>query len=136
MFLQHKAQTLQKHYSIFNTMNKTITIILLFAFSLTANSFTSKERQGKLKTIFELQDSRKGNDKRLAALLKDKDAFIRARAVEAYGSLQDTTVVKQIFPLLNDKNEEVRTSTAFALGQTISQMSEAGRILNEKIFFL
>ena len=116
-------------------MNKTITIILLFAFSLTANSFTSKERQGKLKTIFELQDSHKGNDKRLIAFLRDKDAFTRARAVEAYGSLQDTTVVKQIFPLLNDKNEEVRTSTAFALGQTISQMSEAGRILNEKIFF-
>jgi peptidylprolyl isomerase len=93
------------------------------------------ERQKKLQKIYEQQDARKGNDKRLQKLLADNDATIRARATEAYCSIQDTTATENLVKLLRDDNEKVKIAAAFALGQTAGIMSEAGRAKTENRIF-
>ncbi len=109
-------------------MKKTIlTFHFILIFFTVILSKEPDERQKKLQTIYELQDKRKGNDKRLIQFLSDKDGRTRARAAEAYGSIQDTTIVERLVKLLKDDNEKVKINSAFALGQTVSLMSEAGR---------
>ncbi|MBS4029485.1 MAG: peptidylprolyl isomerase [Ignavibacteriales bacterium] len=110
-----------------------ITLLLLF-FLLPLQLFSVDQRE-KLKTIYELQDTRVQKDKRILTLLRDGNAAVRERAAAACGNLQDTTYVEELLKLLSDKNENVKNASSLALGQTVSQMSDAGRKKIEKQFF-
>ncbi|MBM4166359.1 MAG: hypothetical protein FJ218_05520 [Ignavibacteria bacterium] len=114
---------------------KKFTTLLMLSIALLHISFAKTMQQEKIKTILEIQDLRKGNDKRLISLLRDKDATIRMRAAVACGNLQDTTLVEELSKMFSDKESNVREAVAFAIGQTVSQMSDTGKKMFEKKMF-
>ena len=79
--------------------------------------------------IYDLKDRRVSDS--LFTYLQHADPVIRREAALAFGSVQDTTAVERLAPLLDDKDRSVRKAAAFALGQTRCAASE--RILAEKI---
>ncbi len=68
-----------------------------------------------LRLIYTWQDQRA--TKALLPYLKNDTAVYRAEAAMAFASVQDTNAIGQLAELLNDKEEDVRHSAAFALGQ-------------------
>lgn len=82
----------------------------------------AKQRQEKIELILRMQDTRTIYDGKLISLLNDKDSIVRLRAVLAFGSIQDTSVIHLLFDRLDDP------ITAFTIGQTATNLSRAGRI--------
>ncbi len=71
---------------------------------------------GTLRGIHELEDRRSLGDGRLATLLKDRDAGIRAAAARAMGRIGYAEGVPALLAALEDGDGEVRREAAFALG--------------------
>jgi len=66
--------------------------------------------------IYDLKDKR--DSKGLLSFFSNKNVVYRAEAALAFGSVQDTLALPNLHFLLNDTNETVRLSAAFAIGQT------------------
>ena len=105
-------------------------LFLLMPFAVFAQPSQDKareERQSKSDMILRIQDLRTPHDGKLVSFLSDTDPVIRERAVRAFGSIQDTSVVPQLAQLLLDSDSQVELSAAFAYGQTASLMSKGAR---------
>lgn len=68
-----------------------------------------------LRHLVDLQTER--NTAELVGHLEVDDPLVRARAAYALGSVQDTTAVEELLPLLHDLDARVRADAAFAVGQ-------------------
>ena len=86
-----------------------------------------EERQAKIELIQKVQDLRTPHDGTLISYLSDFDPLVRERAVLAFGSIQDTSVLGLLTAALTDPRPEVQNTAAFALGQTGTQLSVHGR---------
>jgi HEAT repeat protein len=88
----------------------------------------TRERQKKFRTILEIQDRRTIHDGRLIEFLSDPDDIVRSRAVMAYGSIQDTTVMSLLVERFqHDVSAAVQGSASYAIGQTGSLLSRKGK---------
>jgi peptidylprolyl isomerase len=85
------------------------------------------DRQRALEGIMRAQDLRRGGDIVLRNALVDRDSALRDRAALACASLQDTTLLPLLLDLLHDKHRSIQEGAAFAIGQTASRLSDAGR---------
>ncbi len=88
---------------------------------------SARERESKMEIILRTQDLRTPHDGKLISFLSDGDPAVRERAVRAYASIQDTTVLPLIVRLLTDADPQVELSAAFSLAQTAAQLSEPAR---------
>ena len=84
-------------------------------------------RRDKIELILRIKDRRTVHDGQLLKLLSDEDAAVRREATLAFGSIQDTTVLGLLTNALTDRDPSVQYAGAFALGQTGTQLSKAGR---------
>ena len=84
-------------------------------------------RSEKIEAILRTQDLRTLHTGKLVSLLSDDDAAVRCRALRAYGSIQDTSVLPLLVQGLTDPVHDVETAAAFAIGQTGTHLSPAGR---------
>ncbi len=85
-------------------------------------------RQDKMDIILRMQDTRTIYDGKLISLLTDADPVIRSRAVMAFGSIQDTSVLNLLVDrFANDKDQQVRFMAAFAIGQTAGSLCKKSR---------
>ncbi|WP_181306118.1 peptidylprolyl isomerase [Rufibacter sp. XAAS-G3-1] len=75
----------------------------------------NKFSDATLRKIYTLQDERKTQD--LLAFLERPETMYRREAALAFGSIQDSTAISALTPLLQDREAEVRKATAYALGQ-------------------
>lgn len=91
----------------------------------------AQKRQENIESILRLQDLRTIHDGKLISFLSDPDTVVRERAVRAFGSIQDTTVLPLLVEALFDRNLGVQTAAAFGIGQTATFLSESGRRLLE-----
>lgn len=120
-------------------------IILLLIISCTTK--TPKEKARKfakiadgniftdniIKQIYTLKYER--NAKKIIKNLKDKFASTpdyKKKAILALGEIQDETIIDKLAEYLDDKDEEVRIYTAFALGQIKSSNAEYSLIKHYK----
>jgi peptidylprolyl isomerase len=86
------------------------------------------DRQGKIDLIVQFQDKRTIYDGKLVSFLTDPDPVVRQRAVRAFGSIQDTSVINLLVDRLStDASENVSSEAAFAIGQTAGALSRNGR---------
>jgi peptidylprolyl isomerase len=112
-------------------MKTFLAAILLFAAAVSAAQEPENERarirRAKIEDIMRLQDLRTPFDTRLVGLLSDEDAAVRTRATLAYASLQDTAVIGLLTRNLTDPDPGTQDAAAFALGQTATRLSDAGR---------
>ncbi len=112
-----------------------VLILLLPASVLTVMSQDKPEelaraRQEKIETILQIQDRRTNHDSRLISFLSDPDDVVRSRAVFAYESIQDTTVISLLVERFqHDESPAVQFASACAIGQTAGLLSKAGREL-------
>ena len=105
----------------------TLTLAILAAVSFTHSQFPP-EIKSKLEVILEDQDRRMVGDGKLTSLFDDLSPIVRERVTEAFGSIQDTTVIGQLVDRFTfDADDRVRYAAAFAIGQTAGQMSQPGR---------
>jgi cyclophilin family peptidyl-prolyl cis-trans isomerase/HEAT repeat protein len=110
-------------------------LMLLFIFIISNNLLSQKidkkvleERQDKLDVILQMQDTRTIYDGKLVSFLTDIDPVIRARAVLAFGSIQDTSVISLLVDRFTfDTDPQVRMMVAFAIGQTAGLLSKKSR---------
>jgi cyclophilin family peptidyl-prolyl cis-trans isomerase/HEAT repeat protein len=86
-----------------------------------------QQRRDKLELILRFQDLRTIHDGKLVSFLSDSDPLVRERALRAFGSIQDTSAMPFLIEALSDRNDEVRTSAVFAIGQTAPLLSERKR---------
>jgi cyclophilin family peptidyl-prolyl cis-trans isomerase/HEAT repeat protein len=84
-------------------------------------------RRDKIEAILRIQDRRTIHDGKLVAAISDPDPVVRERALLAYGSLQDTSVLNLLTEALRDPVPAVQEMAAFAIGQTGTQLSPDGR---------
>ena len=84
-------------------------------------------RRDKIEAILRIQDRRTIHDGSLVAAISDPDPVVRERALLAYGSLQDTSVLNLLTEALRDPVQAVQEMAAFAIGQTGTQLSPGGR---------
>lgn len=82
-------------------------------------------REKTMRAILRAKDLRDGRT--LATFLWDTNPQIRARAAFACGSVQDTSHIERLLQLLSDKDDGVRTATAFAAGQLNSVVDSTRR---------
>ena len=61
-----------------------------------------QERRDKLELIMRFQDTRTIHDGKLISFFSDPDPLVRERAVSAYGSIQDTSVLNLLVDRLWD----------------------------------
>ena len=73
--------------------------------------FSNKEQQ----KVYDFQDQ--GQVDSLLPYFRHPDPTFRYLAVSAFASLQDSTAIDSIVPLLNDPVEDVRIAATYALGQ-------------------
>ncbi len=71
-----------------------------------------------LQQIYTHQDER--NTAALLPYLSHENNTYREAATLAFGSVQDTNVIEQLAPLLNDKEEAIQKAAAYSMGQTRS----------------
>ncbi len=88
-----------------------VALLLLLQTPLLAQSLSNETRQ-KILTAQDLRDV-----KALNILLRDSRPATRAKAAFAAGSVQDTSLIARLAWLLNDEDSNVRSASAFALGQ-------------------
>jgi len=109
--------------------------IVVLALSLAATvshsqipSDLAPEIKSKLEVILENKDRRMVADGKLTSLFDDQNPIVRERVTEAFGSIQDTTVLSQLVDRFTfDSDDRVRYAAAFAIGQTGGLMSQSGR---------
>jgi cyclophilin family peptidyl-prolyl cis-trans isomerase/HEAT repeat protein len=109
-------------------------ILLLSAAPLLAQSNKdqqSPEIRASIEDILRLQDRRTVHDGKLISLLTSKEPAVRERAVLAYGSLQDTSVLPQLVDRLTDDTRPVEAAAAFAIGQTAGLLTRKSRLAFE-----
>jgi peptidylprolyl isomerase len=109
-----------------------ILLVMTEAMSQPRQEKRDVERREKIEQILRIQDLRTPHDGTLTRLLSDPDPLVRERAVLAYGSLQDTSVLGLLTGALTDPGEGVQKAAAFAIGQTGTQLSIRGRALLEE----
>ena len=102
--------------------------LLMFAQSLEE---VAEIRQKKLELILRFQDLRTIFDGKLISFLSDNDPIVRERAVRAFGSIQDTSVLHLLVNSLTDASPQVQFAAAFAIGQTAQQLSKKNRQILE-----
>jgi peptidylprolyl isomerase len=90
-------------------------IVLLLVCSIPVSLLGQSISEQTLQNILAAQDLR--DVKLLQTFLLDSTAAVRAKAVYAAGSVQDTLLVPQLAALLTDRDPSVRTAAVFALGQ-------------------
>jgi len=84
-----------------------------------------RERREKIESILRAQDLRLPADTTLLKAFRDPDPVVRERAALAAASLQDTTLLPHLTPLLGDPL--VSSAAAFAIGQTATMLSPASQ---------
>ncbi len=104
-----------------------VTLISLPLFGQTEAEQRQLEQRNKLELILQLQDRRTIHDGKLVQLLNDSDPIVRERAVRAYGSIQDTSVLSLLVERLTNNGAAVELSAAFAIGQTAGLLSKKNR---------
>ncbi len=114
-----------------------LAVIILASISLTQSAQRDVERRDKIRLIMRAQDLRTIHDSQLMHLLSDDDPIVRERAVIAYGSLQDTSVMSLLVEALTDKDPRIQYAAAFAIGQTAPQLSaESKRNLEHDLIWV
>jgi hypothetical protein len=109
--------------------------VFLFVIALTAwscderKTFINKFSDPDIARIYELKDRRKTDS--LYIYLTNEDPELRREAALAFASVQDSTAVANLAPLLGDKDRSVRKAAAFALGQT--RCEESRRVLESRL---
>jgi len=86
-------------------------------------AFETSIRQESVRKIYEMQ-ARQEKDSLLISLQSD-DPSIRYAAARAFCSFQDSSALDALFPLLMDKQGQVRAMAAMAIGQLGSSRAEA-----------
>jgi len=76
----------------------------------------SKFEDKVLQQIADFQDARNTGD--LLIFMTDENPKYRAAAALAFGSVQDSLALPQLYELLGDESVEVKISAAYAIGQT------------------
>lgn len=79
-------------------------------------------RNKRVQQLYNLRDKRHTDS--LLLFLKNDDVTLRYLAALSFASIRDTNAVSALIPLLKDPSAEVRTATAFALGQIGSARCE------------
>lgn len=69
-----------------------------------------------IQKILKLQDERASSDQ-FIPFLNSKNTELISRALEAFGSIQDSTAIDLILPFLKSEEKQIRLNAAFALGQ-------------------
>lgn len=87
----------------------------------------AQKRLEKVELILRFQDLRTIHDGKLIRFLSDPDSIVRERAVRAFGSIQDTSVIHLLVEKLFDRSFAVQSAAAFAIGQTAGSLSEKSR---------
>jgi len=109
---------------LFNTArmrNFTVVLLVLLALeSLHPQNLSLEEKE-----ILMLQDQRSMGGGKLISYLKHQQSSLRAKACIALANIQDTSALADVVPLLEDTNDGVRSSAAFALGLIGSGRSQA-----------
>jgi cyclophilin family peptidyl-prolyl cis-trans isomerase/HEAT repeat protein len=109
--------------------------VFLFAIALTAwscderKTSINKFSDPDIERIYELKDRRKADS--LYIYLTNGDPELRREAALAFGSVQDSSAVANLAPLLDDKDRSVRKAAAFALGQT--RCAESRKVLESRL---
>lgn len=85
--------------------------------------FETSIRQEGVRKIYDMQ-TRQEKDS-LLINLKSDDPSLRYAAARAFASFQDSTALDALFPLLMDKQGQVRAMAAYAVGQIGSSRGEA-----------
>jgi cyclophilin family peptidyl-prolyl cis-trans isomerase/HEAT repeat protein len=111
---------------------KSIAVIALGIALLSGSHALAQEdlrrvQREKLEAILRIQDLRTTHDSRLVTLLQDKDPVVRERALLAYANLRDTSALGLITNALTDSDDRVQRAASFALGQTGTTLSLAGK---------
>jgi peptidylprolyl isomerase len=112
---------------------KRLAVILLFALQLHMPGIRTYAQDGdqswpdRLEIILRVKDRRTIHDGKLISLLSDPDASVRERAVQAFGSIQDTSVLHLLVNALTDLSVSVQHQAAFSIGQTGTVLSPKGR---------
>ncbi len=102
--------------------------ILLGCSEHKAQRFSSVEpmqniyRDKIMQKIHDLKDKR--DTEKLSQYLQHSEANYRSQAALAFGSVQDTTILNDLYQLVMDPEAEVQRAAAFAIGQTGSGASE------------
>jgi peptidylprolyl isomerase len=105
-----------------------VSILLLCSLPLaTAQDRSAEVRREKIESLLRIQDTRTPHDGALRVSLGDADTLVRERATLACGSLQDTSLLGLIIRNLTEAPPVVQQAAAFAIGQTGTSLSEAGR---------
>ncbi len=102
-------------------------LILISTLSFSQTQEELDRRAQKLELIMRFQDLRTIHDGKLISFLSDNDPLVRERAVFAFGSIQDTSVLHLLIRKLDDKELKVQKAAAFAIGQTGLKLSPKGR---------
>ncbi|MGB4848477.1 MAG: peptidylprolyl isomerase [Saprospiraceae bacterium] len=85
--------------------------------------FETSIRQEGVRKIYDMQ-TRQEKDS-LLINLKSDDPSVRYAAARAFASFQDSSALEALFPLLMDKQGQVRAMAAYAIGQIGSAKGEA-----------
>src|SRR5208283_1020819 len=116
--------------SIFRSGMKSFIVVgvIFFICSLSLIVYGQSSTRSKIDRIIQYQDRRFVEDGTLIHFFNDPDPVVRERAVRAFGSIQDTSVIGALLDRLTyDQDDRVRYAAAFALGQTGSQLSGQSR---------
>ncbi len=90
--------------------------------SLTDIDWKNKFNDEELRKIYHYKDQR--DSQQLSQYLSNSDSKYREAAAFAYGSVQDTSVIKDLGSLIvNDTALAVKKAAAFSLGQTRSELA-------------
>lgn len=71
--------------------------------------------EATLRSIYNVQQAQHRDS--LILLLSSEDATTRYGAARAFASIQDSTALKALIPLLSDPYQEIRSMAAYAMGQ-------------------
>lgn len=122
-----------RDYRLIDSM-KRILLLLVFLFlsfihlfAQSSQTQAEQKRREKIELILRFQDLRTIHDGKLVSFLSDPDSTVRERAVRAFGSIQDTSVIPLLVNALSDKSSGVQYAAAFVIGTTVGQLSEKNR---------
>lgn len=106
-------------------MNKSVLLLSFFCFFIFTQCIPPTEevlteinlnfKDKTLQKIYDFQD--KQNQDSLFSYFKHKDPTYRYAAVMAFGSIKNEAVLDSLYPMLNDKIENVKMAAAYAIGQ-------------------
>ena len=88
-------------------------LLLLLPFIAAGQTSKEEERREKLELILRYQNLRTLSDGTLRSFLGDADPVIRERTALAFGSIQDTSILSLLVPMLTDPSPSVEFAAAF-----------------------